>query len=415
MANAERAEGCDERPLELVRGFSMTHAPNRVAASKVVQDRLEALGLLAGSVAHDFNNILTTIQLNAEAVLLRPELHEDDRPLLVQVNFAVRQAAKLTRQLLEFGRHESLDTSAVDASATPRDLEPMLRRLLPESIELTISAPDAPLPVLADSAQLTQTIVNLCVNARDAMPHGGRLLVRLGCAARPTPRLTGEPGPDGPVARFVIEDTGTGIPAEILPRIFDPYFTTKPAGKGSGLGLASVHGVVRQLGGVVWVASSARAGTTFVVELPLASSDVAREEPAAATRPIDGQLHVLLVEDDAAVRRVVRIALELHGVKVTEAAHGRDALQQLDEPGDRTQVVLSDTIMPTLGGLDLAEALRAEYPGLPIVLMTGYSHEELHCDLAALDLLDVQLLRKPFSTSTLIDAVRAAAERNRRA
>ena len=412
MSNAERN---DAPPLELVRGPTMVRTPHGVAGARITLDRLEALGLLADRVAHDFNNILTTIQLNTEAVLARPGLHADDRPLLGQIGFAVRQAAALTRQLLDFGRAHPLEDGAVDATATLRELEPLLRRLLPESMELAVSAPVAPLLVRGNSAQLTQTIVNLVVNARDAMPHGGRVVVRLGCAARATPRLSDEPGPDGPVARFVVEDTGIGIAADILPHIFDPYFTTKPTGKGSGLGLASVRGVVRELGGVVWVASSGDAGTTFVVELPIAPSLDARAEPALVPRAADGPLHVRLVEDDTTVRRVVRVALEQHGVKVTEAAHGRDALQQLHEPGDRTQVVLSDTIMPMLGGLDLAEMLRAQYPGLPIVLMTGYSPDELHCDLAALDLLEVQLLHKPFSTPALVEAVRAAAARNRRA
>ncbi|HEY8966271.1 MAG TPA: ATP-binding protein [Candidatus Methylacidiphilales bacterium] len=360
--------------------------------------KVQAIGQLAGGVAHDFNNILTAILGYADLILEQPK--DDEVPAhAVEIRKASERAADLTRQLLAFSRKQTLQPRVFDLNGTVADMDKMLRRLMGENIDIrTRLAADLGL-TKADPGQVQQVILNLAVNARDAMPKGGHLTIETGNAHLDEAYLgaDAETAP-GDFVMIAVSDTGTGMPPEVKARLFEPFFTTKGEGKGTGLGLATCHGIVKQSGGHISVYSEPGIGTTFKVYLPRTREAV--DEVETARTPIrEGTETILLVEDEEKVRRLAARALTALGYRVMEAGDGVTALALLDGSTLRPDLLVTDVVMPKMGGGVLAERLRERLPGIPIVFTSGYTHDAL----ANLDLAHPGnfFLPKPYSLAEL--------------
>ncbi len=337
--------------------------------------KMEAIGRLAGGVAHDFNNILTAVLLQTEMLQAAPGLSETVRKGLGQIRASAERAANLTRQLLLFSRRQVLQPRALDLNRVVGNLGEMIERLIGEDVSLTLRLHPAPLPTRADAGMLDQVLMNLVVNARDAMPTGGRLVIET--FARDLTPADVAPLPDAAPGSYVglrVRDTGCGIAPDILPHIFEPFFTTKEPGKGTGLGLATVFSIVRQHDGFLQVASEPGRGTTFEIYLPARIPAASPPEPGTASAPPPGRAEtILLVEDEPAVRALMRQTLERYGYRVLEATHGREALQHWEQHRAAVDLLLTDLVLPEgLGGLELARCLRASKPGLKVVYVSGY-------------------------------------------
>ncbi|MBA3344385.1 MAG: response regulator [Gemmatimonadales bacterium] len=372
---------------------------------------MEAVGLLAGGVAHDFNNLLTVIQATSELLLEevpdQGEIREDIR----QIHKAADRAATLTRQLLAFSRRQMLQPVTLDLNDVVHDIESLLGRLIGKHITLSAVLGGALGTVQADRGQLEQVIMNLAVNARDAMPHGGTLTIETAnvtldetYAAR---RSVARPG------RYVmlaLSDTGTGMDAETKGRIFEPFFTTKSRTEGTGLGLATVYGIVKQSGGYIWVYSEPGRGTTFKVYLPriAAPAEARGEKTGGAVRAVGGSETILLVEDEDQVRALARRALERQGYQVLEAPHGQEAIAICRRYPMPINLVLTDIVMPQLGGRALADWLAVERPAVKVVFMSGYTDG----DLGRQGVLDsaVAYVQKPFTAAGLAAVVRGVLD-----
>ncbi|PTX94574.1 response regulator [Opitutus sp. ER46] len=374
--------------------------------------KMEAVGQLAAGVAHDFNNLLTVIQSYTALVLDDAHLSSTNRDGLAQVNAAASRAAALTRQLLIFSRRQITNLEAVDLAHALASTREMLRRLLPEHTELVWdSRPGLP-RVMADIANLEQVVMNLAVNARDAMPRGGKLTIRL--AAADLGADASRRHPDARPGRFVqltVSDTGLGMSADVMSHLFEPFFTTKEAGKGTGLGLPTVYAIVRQHSGWTEVTSMPARGTRFDVylpALPAAPSAPPSEEPAKPTGEslVRGKgERILLVEDEPSVRLTVRIIAQRAGYDVTEAVDGPDALRRWQERSAPFDLLFTDMVMPNgMNGVELAAKLREEAPDLPVVISTGYSQELLRQN--GTPVAGARLLLKPFTTAALLDTLR---------
>ncbi len=356
--------------------------------------KLEAVGRLAGGVAHDFNNLLTVIRGNAE--LLAPSFKGADAALLDDLILASDRATALVRQLLVFSRRQPARVEVLDLNEVVGALSGLLRRLLGARVAVEIVVADAPVTVRADRSHLEQVVMNLAVNARDAMPGGGTLTVRTGTAE----------GPPGRLARLTVSDTGTGMTDEVRARIFEPFFTTKGPDKGTGLGLATVFGIVQQSGGTIEVESAPGAGTTFRVDLPWvpgrASGLIVTPAPRSGERRAR-RVSVLLVEDQDAVRKFARMALEGQGHEVVEADSGEAALE-LVRAGTRFDALVSDVVMPGIDGRELAARVRARRPGVGVVLMSGYAPDSDQIE----PLEGAVFLPKPFPPADLFSALQKA-------
>ena len=373
--------------------------------------RMDAIGQLAGGIAHDFNNLLTVIRTHADFLLdAMPEdaAHRDDVRAIIE---AARRSAGLTRQLLAFGRKQLLQPIVFDLNSVVTNLEPMLRRLIGEHITVGTNARDGPAIVCADAGQMEQVLMNLAINARDAMPRGGRLTIETARATfgendeRPGRGLT----LPGSYVVLRVSDTGVGIPRDQIARVFEPFFTTKEVGKGTGLGLSTVYGIVKQSGGYVWVESEEGHGAVFSVFLPTASGQAVRpRDTPRPTQPaqLAGTETVLVAEDEAAVAAVTCRTLRRAGYRVLAAANGREALKLAAEHDGRIDLLLTDVIMPELGGRDLSEQIRAARPDIRVLYMSGYTHNEI--DGRGLMQKDAAFLHKPFEVRELAAAVRAA-------
>ncbi|HEX2219815.1 MAG TPA: PAS domain S-box protein [Gemmatimonadales bacterium] len=371
--------------------------------------KMEAVGQLAGGVAHDFNNLLTAIIGNAE-LLLREIAPEDSRRLdVLEINRAAHRAAGLTRQLLAFSRKQVLQPRIVDLNIVVSDLTAMLRRIIGEHVELRLQLQPGLGRVLADPGQLEQVITNLAVNARDAMPSGGMLTIRTAdVEAADVPSRGPEPTPIlGPLVELSVSDDGVGMDERTQARLFEPFFTTKELGRGTGLGLATVYGIVRQSGGYIRVSSRLHHGSTFTVYLPRVSgrayADV--ESPGWAEQP-GGAGTVLVVEDEETVRRLACRVLRTKGYRVLEAEHPAAALRLVREHGGPIDLLVTDIVMPGMTGPALVERLIADRPELKVLYITGYAEEaiERQGSLPA----GGALLEKPFTARQLADRVRAA-------
>jgi PAS domain S-box-containing protein len=334
--------------------------------------KMEAVGRLAGGVAHDFNNLLTAILGYSELALLRLDAADPLRRDLEEIRRAGERAASLTRQLLAFSRRQVLEPVLLDLGQVVLELQKMLMRILGEDVELEVRAQPGVGIVRADPGQVQQVVVNLAVNARDAMPQGGRLTIEVSEKAleRKAAALRGlEPGR---YAILTVSDTGHGIDEEVRAHLFEPFFTTKEVGKGTGLGLATVHGIVSQSGGHVEVRSQPGRGATFRVYFPRAAAPAERQAPPApAPEPARGTETILVVEDAADVRALVREILTAHGYRVLEAADGAAALEFCRSEAP-VHLLLTDLVMPGMGGRAVAERLSSCWPGLKVLFMSGY-------------------------------------------
>jgi two-component system, cell cycle sensor histidine kinase and response regulator CckA len=364
--------------------------------------RLEALGRLAGGVAHDFNNLLTVITGFSELVLQRLGSTDPPRSYLEEINKAGERAGALTRQLLAFSRRQVLEPEVFDLNGVVADTEQMLRRVIGEDVELrTHLAPDL-WPVKADRGQLDQVILNLAVNARDAMPRGGCFTVETANAELDeTYAQQHLPLRPGSYVRLSASDTGTGMTPEVQAQIFEPFFTTKGPGKGTGLGLATVYGIVKQSGGFIWVYSEPERGTTFKIYLPREVEGTPAAPPAAA-RPLQapgGTETILVVEDEAQVRSLVRGVLDASGYTVLEARRGEDALRLGEQHAGPIHLLLTDVVIPGIHGRELARRLAARHPSLKVLFMSGYT-DQVVVEQGMIE-ARAPFLQKPFSPESL--------------
>jgi two-component system cell cycle sensor histidine kinase/response regulator CckA len=369
--------------------------------------RLEAVGRLAGGVAHDFNNVLVAILGYAELALRRPGLDPKTRRDLEEIHRAGERAATLTRQLLLMSRKQVAEPRIMALGTVVQGLERMLRRLIGEDIEVTVTVPGEAWLIEADPGQIEQVVMNLAVNARDAMPRGGHL--RIEVRNESVPVATPGGAPPGDHVLLEVQDHGTGMPPEVLERIFEPFFTTKEQGKGTGLGLSTVYGIVERAHGRIEVDSTPGVGTTFRVSFPRAVvPEAAATRSAAVSEARPGHESILLVEDDDVVRAIARIILESLGYRVSAASGGREALDLLPsiEPLD---LVITDVVMPGMSGRELADELHRLRPTLPVLYMSGYTGDALaQHDLAGDELA---LIRKPFTRIDFAKRVRDVLDR----
>ena len=367
--------------------------------------RMEAVGQLAGGIAHDFNNLLTSIQGSSELIASRLDEDHPARRALERIQNASERGAALTRQLLAFGRRQPSQPVLLDLNDAIGRIGDLMRRLLAEDIEYGVDlAPSIP-PVSADPSQIDQILMNLVVNAGDAMPSGGRLSVSTRVADVGSSHATTLEMAPGRAIELAVRDTGTGISRTALPHIFEPFYTTKDVGKGTGLGLSTVYGIAKQCGWGLEVDSVEGEGSTFRLWIPAAAGRAAHESEPPPSSPASrtARGHVLLVEDDETVREHACEVLEGAGFQVTTAD---DAEGAAGVPLEAIDLLLSDVVMPGISGLELARRLRGQRPGLPVVLMSGYS-DTLVADRETLP-GEFPLIAKPFSNQALVEAVERA-------
>jgi PAS domain S-box-containing protein len=395
------------RTTKITGAFQDITERKRLEAQLHQSQRLEAVGQLAGGIAHDFNNLLTAIRGYAE--LARRGLEEDERRRddLAEVIANADRAAALIRQLLAFGRRQVLEPRVMDPAEVVGDMASMLRRLLGEHIELATHTVRGLGWIKVDPSQLEQIVVNLAVNAADAMPDGGKLTIELCNAEFDAAYVAAHAGAiPGPYVLLAVSDTGVGMDKATQAHVFEPFFTTKEPGKGTGMGLATVYGIVKQSGGFIYVYSEPGQGTTFRIYLPR----VAEQRPAAgaetpAARPSSsGTETILLVEDEPAVRSFARRTLEEQGYIVLEAAGGADALSIVASHADPIALLVTDVVMPGLQGYQLAEQLATGRPELRVLYLSGFTENSMIHHGVPDD--GVAFLAKPFSTDALSEAVR---------
>jgi PAS domain S-box-containing protein len=377
--------------------------------------KMEAVGQLAGGVAHDFNNLLTVMLGNTELVLMRPDrLDPEIRESLKQVVDAARRAANLTRQLLAFSRKQVLQPRTLNLNEVVSSLVSMLNRVISEDIQLQCNYSAQAAFIQADAGMMEQVLMNLVVNARDAMPTGGKLVVGTEKVSfnGDTSRLHPEARP-GEFACLTVSDTGSGIAPEHIARLFEPFFTTKEPGKGTGLGLATVYGIVKQHLGWVEVASRPGAGSTFKVFLPATQTPpVVSAESGPEAAPRGGTETILLVEDDMPVRLLTRRALEAVGYHILEAASGPDALEIWRKRAGEIDLLLTDNVMPGgIPGGSLAEMLRKERPSLRVIYMSGYNQDQPGKRVKSTGEHGTEFLQKPYRSALLMESVRRCLDK----
>jgi two-component system, cell cycle sensor histidine kinase and response regulator CckA len=383
-----RARVHGDRHLCIARDITERRAlEERVAQS----EKIESVGRLAGGIAHDFNNLLTAILGYTELLLSQRSDGDADRPDLEEIQRAGQRAAALTQQLLAFSRKQVLLPKDVDLNVTVTGLQGMLTRLIREDITLTCQLSSEPAVVRIDPVQLEQVILNLVLNARDALPAGGQ--IRLEVAREP-----------GEFVRLRVIDTGVGLSPEARAHLFEPFFTTKEVGKGPGLGLASVYGIVRQSNGSIAVDSEPGRGTTFTMHFPATGGAHRAEALAtAAVAPPTGRETILLVEDEDSVRVIIGAVLRRKGYRVLEASDARVACDLFARHGRAIDLLLTDVIMPGVNGPALAQRLIGERPELRVLFISGYS--DMAITLGS-DNPNVGFLSKPFTASALAGRVR---------
>jgi len=367
-------------------------------------EKMEAVGRLAGGIAHDFNNLLLAIQGYGSFLVAEADGNETQRRHAEQVVLAADRAAELTQQLLAYSRKQVLQPKLVDPNEVVAEIAKLLERMLGDDIALDCRFDRSVGAVLVDPSRLGQIVMNLGVNARDAMPGGGALSIRTSAVVVTAADTAGAGNaPPGRYLRLVVSDTGIGMNAETREQIFEPFFTTKPQGHGTGLGLSTVHGTVTQSGGYLTVESAPGAGTTFTVLLPACDEEAAVPASGAGPGAVTGTETVLVVEDQETVRELVSEMLGEVGYRVLTASGADEALGVTD-PYD---LVLTDVVMPGMSGVQLAARLRESHPELRVILTSGYASETV---LGGLDPREARFLQKPFTSGELTAAVRAALD-----
>ena len=365
--------------------------------------KMEAIGLLAGGVAHDFNNLLAVINGYSDLLLERPDLPESDRRSLEQIKQAGSSAASLTRQLLMLSRQQVIEPVVLNINQTVGNLDKMLRRLIKENIQFSFVLDPQLDRVKADPGQIEQIILNLVVNARDAMPSGGTLRIQ----TKNVEKSAAQAGPGASPSRFVlleVTDTGTGMDQQTQAHIFEPFFTTKAVGKGTGLGLATVYGIVKQSNGYIEVQSTLGRGSSFQIFLPSEAQACAAVEPGkeATEAPFSGET-ILVVEDAAPLRDLICQALKVAGCNVLSASEAQEALRILNQQKGVIDLLITDVIMPGMNGPALAKQVRALRPETKILYMTGYSGEFVRSDML---IPGVSFIQKPFTPADLRRKIR---------
>jgi CheY-like chemotaxis protein len=366
---------------------------------------MEAVGQLAGGVAHDFNNLLTAILGYTALVLDDLPAESPARNDVREIQMAGERAAALTAQLLAFSRRTLLEPRVIDLNALIRNTQSLLKRLLGEHVMLTSNlAPDLS-AVSADAGQIDQVIVNLAVNARDAMPCGGRLAIDTANVMLDQAFVADHPGATvGPHVMIAVTDTGIGMDEVVKARLFEPFYTTKGPGKGTGLGLAMVFGIVKQTGGSIWVESQRGVGSTFTVYLPATAEPLSHAEGAQPAVASTGTEIILVVEDQDDVRRLVREVLGRSGYTVMVASDPYEALSVLANPPAPISLLLTDVVMPKMSGRELARICHARYPELRVLYMSGYTNDAIGQD--GLLELGLAFIQKPFAGPVLLQRVR---------
>jgi PAS domain S-box-containing protein len=400
-----------EHPVRMIGAMANVTEPRRLEAELRQSQKMEAVGRLAGGIAHDFNNLLTVIAGRSDLLLHR--LRPDD-PVRRDVELIKRvgdRAATLTRQLLAFSRKQVLQTRVLALDAVVDDLKPMLERLIGEDIELVTVIPPEVGRIQADPAQIEQVVLNLVVNARDAISGGGRVTIEVADVELDAAFVAANPSAAvGQHVALAVSDTGGGIPAEVQPRIFEPFFTTKEPGKGTGLGLAMVYGIVKQHEGTIVVESAPGEGTTFRVFLPRVHAPASAEPAPADVRLARGSGTILLVEDEDDVRDLAREILANDGFTVLEAATPGEALRAADRHAGTVDLVVTDVVMPEMSGRELTVRLLERWPDVKVLYISGYSEDAI----AHHGVLDpgTTLLAKPFTPDDLRRTVAMLLERD---
>ena len=406
-----RASRDQEGSVEFYEAFVRDITTQRQLEAQLAQaQKMEAIGRLAGGVAHDFNNLLTVILSYSDLLLEDMPAGSSTGEDIGQIRKAAQGASELTRQLLAFSRQQVLEPKVVDLNAAVTGIERLLGRVLREDIQLRCALGADAGTVRVDPGQLEQVIMNLAVNARDAMPSGGRLTVETANVDLDAAYMQAHPlAAPGRYVMLAVTDTGMGMDAATQARIFEPFFTTKEAGKGTGLGLATVQGIVQQSGGFIWVYSEPNHGTCFKIYLPRVDEPIS-ETAGAAAETTGGTETVLVVEDVAAVRAVARRMLERYGYSVLEAADGEAAIRLAAKFGEPIHLLITDVVMPNLGGRDLAEVFAKTYPNTRVLFMSGYTDDAVvrHGILQE----DIAYLQKPFTPESLARKVRAVLDAN---
>jgi PAS domain S-box-containing protein len=420
VASAElRAAGQEDRTAELFASpisggrvilYLVDVSEQKALETKFAQSqKMQAVGQLAGGVAHDFNNLLTVIIGNSEFLLMRHQAGDPSFKEINEIHQNALRAATLVGQLLAFSRKQTMQPRVLAVRDVVGELALMLRRLLREGVDLKLEHGADVWPVHADEAQLSNAIINLVVNARDAMPKGGTVTIRTANEVVTTPSALGTAiMPAGEYVRIEVADSGIGIPKEHLGKIFDPFFTTKPVGQGTGLGLATVYGIVKQTGGFITVDSEVGKGTTFRIFLPRHRIDentpVVVEADRAGPRDVTGQDTILLVEDEEAVRSFAARALKLRGYSVLEAAGGEEALEIVQNAKAPIHLLITDVVMPNMDGPTLVRAVKRIRPEMAVIFMSGYAEEAFRRNDEKAE--DLHFLPKPFGLKQLAAKVK---------
>jgi two-component system, cell cycle sensor histidine kinase and response regulator CckA len=407
----------DERETEAAIVYMLETTERRTLENQINQSqKMDMVGQLAGGIAHDFNNVLSAIMMANDFLLNAHKPTDPSFQDIMQIKQNATRAATLVRQLLAFSRRQTLRPQVLDLGDALSDLTMLLRRLIGEKVKLDLVHGRDLWPVKVDVSQFEQVIVNLAVNARDAMPDGGKLTVRTGnVTSEEAGRLSYKGMPAAEYVRIDVVDTGTGIPDDIVDKIFEPFFSTKEVGKGTGLGLSTVYGIVKQTGGFVYVASEAGKGTSFHIFLPRhhPEQEVAPELQAAtsavkeAPKPradLTGQGTILLVEDEEGLRSLNARGLRSRGYSVIEASNGVEALEALEERNGAVDLVVSDVVMPEMDGPTLLKSMRGRNPDLKIIFVSGYAEDAFEKSLP--ENQQFAFLPKPFTLSQLVAAVK---------
>ena len=370
--------------------------------------KMQAVGQLAGGVAHDFNNLLTVIIGNCEFLLMRHQAGDPSFKEINEVHQNALRAAALVSQLLAFSRKQTMQPKALVLGDVIGELAQMLRRLVGEGIALNVERDSDLWTVHADEAQLSNAIINLVVNARDAMPSGGTVVIKtVNQTVNKLSALGTAIMPPGDYVRIEVSDTGTGMSQEIQSKIFDPFFTTKPVGQGTGLGLATVYGIVKQTGGFITVDSEVGKGTSFNIYLPRLRADTNAapvEVVAAPTRDVTGQDTILLVEDEEAVRSFAARALRMRGYNVLEAGGGEEALEIVKSEAHTIHLIITDVVMPSMDGPTMVRHVKQLKPDLRVIFMSGYAEEAFRRNDQSSE--DIHFLPKPFGLKQLAAKVK---------
>ncbi|KIZ33326.1 PAS domain-containing sensor histidine kinase, partial [Rhodopseudomonas palustris] len=412
----------DEGDSEVAIVYILETTERRVLENQVNQaQKMDTIGQLAGGIAHDFNNVLSAIMMANDFLLNAHKPTDPSFQDIMQIKQNATRAATLVRQLLAFSRKQTLRPQVLDLGEALSDIDRLLKRLIGEKVTLEMLHGRDLWRVKADISQFEQVIVNLAVNARDAMPLGGRLTIRTAnVTAQEAEQLSHKGMPAADYVRIDVSDTGTGIPADIVDKIFEPFFSTKEVGKGTGLGLSTVYGIVKQTGGFVYVESEADKGTTFHIFLPRHHAEAEAEQPEAAAdtaAPIEpaearqraadltGQGTILLVEDEEGLRSLNARGLRSRGYSVLEAENGIEALEVLEAQDGAVDLVVSDVVMPEMDGPTMLKAMRGKNPDLKIIFVSGYAEDAF--DKSMLSATDqFAFLAKPFALSALVAKVK---------